>query len=222
MRSGVNHRRRSSLSRPVCVTITDKTLTHRDCRGAVAVSTQPPEAGTPALPPQPALWAHWGGPLLSGGQSWSRAGSAAGRGPRAQRAEQVSHEPLCLLVSGEWWGPGPKELLGLQCPLVALVMPAGRPRAESVPSRSEPSLRLVTSARDLGTGRQGRMVGTGAGQQGPWVSGDHRRWSGSPGLTGQRVLQVSGDHSQWGLWVSGDCGPWGRSVGTVGPGMGWR
>ncbi|CAI9179036.1 unnamed protein product [Rangifer tarandus platyrhynchus] len=69
-----------------------------------------------------------------------------------------------LTLTREWWGPGPKELLGLQCPLVALVMPAGRPRAESVPSRSEPSLRLVTSARDLGTGRQGRMVGTGAGR----------------------------------------------------------
>ena len=103
-------------------------------------------------------------------------------------------------------------------------MPASQPRAESAPSRSEPSLRLVTSARDLGTGRQGRMVGTGAGQRGPWISGDRGRWGGSAGLTGQRDSLVSGDWGRWG----GSAGLTGQrglgedlgSAGTVGAGGG--
>lgn len=77
------------------------------------MSTRPPGAGTPTLLPPPAMWAHWGGPSLSQGQSWSQVGSAAGRGPSTRRAEQVSHEPLRLLFPGERWGPSPAELLGL-------------------------------------------------------------------------------------------------------------
>lgn len=60
------------------------------------------------------------------------------------------HKPPASARPGGRWDPDPAEFLGLQCPLVTLAI---RPRAESVPSGSEPSLRPVTSARDSGTGR---------------------------------------------------------------------